>query len=96
MISTLPRSYVTKIRDAALARAGYSAQIFRAPRTHRATVARGHVFALMRAHHDMDCPALTLQQIALACGQAGHTSLLYPMRLYTKLHGDVAPWSMRS
>jgi len=92
MISTLPQSRVKQIRDAALARAGYTAQLFKSPRTRRAVLARGHVYALMRAYDGADCPALTLQQIARACDQAGHTSLLYPLKLFTRQHGECLPW----
>jgi hypothetical protein len=79
---------------AALRRAGLDREILSSPQTHENVIARGKIYALMRAHTSPKCARLPWGEIARVCGLNNRPSIYWPLKRFEELNGAVSSWTM--
>jgi hypothetical protein len=79
---------------ASLRRAGLDREILSSSQTHENIIARGRIYALMRAHTSPKCLRLSWGEIARVCGLANRPSIYWPLKRFEESNGSVSSWTM--
>ena len=92
----LRSSLALRVRDEVLDRLGLDHSILNAPRTRGNTLARGALYASMRAFRGPAGSSLSMQEIAEACDREHHTALYWPIQQFEISAGrPVQAWTLK-